>query len=227
MPSSKARSAVMPSSKLYRHDKPLRDIVGECIRNAIYDGTFPPGARLVERDLAEEYLVSRLPVREALRILQNEGLVEHLPTRGVVVRTLDRRQVSELYDIREALEVLAARQAAERIAEGTENHLAATLREMRDALAAGNIKAAYAANSRLHDEITQLSGNALLAETLEPLVGRVGLLRHKIEDFDRTHAEHEAMCEAIFSGDPDRAAAAARDHVRSSRERTLKLFSDV
>lgn len=215
------------SSKLYRHERPLRDIVGERIRNGIYDGTFPSGARLVERDLAEEYMVSRLPVREALRILQNEGLIEHLPTRGVVVRTLDRRQVSELYDIREALEVLAAREAAERIAEGAENHLATTLQAMRDALAAGNVNAAYAANSSLHDEITELSGNALLAEMLEPLVGRIGLLRRKVDDFHLTHAEHEALCEAISSGEPDRAADAARDHVLASRERTLKLFFGV
>ncbi len=81
--------------------------------------------------------------------------------------------------------------------------------EMREALAAGDIRAEYAANSRLHDEITQLSGNALQAGTLEPLVGRVGLLRHKVEDFNLTHAEHEAMCEAISTGQttPDQAAA--------------------
>lgn len=116
------------SSRLYRNKKPLRDIVGEHLRNSIYDGTLPPGTRLVEQELAQQYSVSRLPVREALRILHNEGLVEHLPTRGVVVRTLDRRQVSELYDLREALEVLAARQAAARVADGAESHLAATMK---------------------------------------------------------------------------------------------------
>ncbi|MDA3624573.1 GntR family transcriptional regulator [Saccharopolyspora oryzae] len=213
-----------PSNKLYRHQKPLRDIVGERIRSGIYDGTLPPGTRLVERDLAELYEVSRLPVREALRILQNEGLVEHLPTRGLVVRTLDRSQVCELYDIREALEVLAARQAAERVAGGAENHFAETMREMREAVDAGDVESAHAANSRLHDEITALSGNTLLAEILEPLVGRVGWLRRKIEDFNLIQAEHVALCEAIASGDPDRAAAAASDHVRASRARTLEFL---
>lgn len=80
----------------------------------------------------------------------------------------------------------------------------------------------HAANSSLHQEITALSGNLLLAETLEPIVGRVDWLRRKIEDFDLIHAEHEAPAEAIAGGDPDRAAAAARRHVRASRERTLK-----
>lgn len=215
------------SAKLYRNERPLRYIIEEQIRNSIYDGTLPPGTKLVERDLARLYSVSRLPVREALRILYNEGLTEHLPTRGTVVRTLDRRQVSELYDVREALETLAARQASERIAEGAENHLAETIRETREAVEAGNIEAAHTADSRLHDEITELSGNALLAETLEPVVGRIGWLRRKVEDFDLVCAEHEALCEAISSGDPDRAATVARNHVRSSRERTLKLFSDT
>ncbi|MFF4824726.1 GntR family transcriptional regulator [Streptomyces sp. NPDC001312] len=210
------------SSKLYRHKKPLRDIVGERIRGSIYDGTLPPGTRLVEQELAERYSVSRLPVREALRTLHNEGLVEHLPTRGMVVRTLDQRQVSELYDLREALEALAARQATERVAQGAENRLAATMRTACEAANAGDVPAAHAANSSLHQEITALSGNLLLAETLEPIVGRVDWLRRKIEDFDLIHAEHEALAEAIAGGDPDRAAAAARRHVRASRERTLK-----
>ncbi|MGW5649551.1 GntR family transcriptional regulator [Saccharopolyspora sp. NPDC003752] len=213
-----------PSSKLYRHEKPLRDIVGERIRNGIYDGTLPPGTRLVERELAEQYSVSRLPVREALRILQNEGIVEYLPTRGLVVRVLDRRQVRELFDVREMLEILAAQQAAEHIAEGTENHLAATMQEAREAIATGDVQSAHAANSRLHDEITELSGNALLRKTLEPLMGQVGWLRRKIEDFDLIHAEHETLCEAISSGDPGAAAAAASDHVRASRERTLEFL---
>lgn len=214
------------SSKLYRNQKPLRDIVGEQLRNSIYDGTLPPGARLVEQELAQQYSVSRLPVRETLRILHNEGLVEYLPTRGVVVRTLDRRQVSELYDIREALEILAARQAAERVAEGAQNHLAATIERACAAAGAGDAADAHAANSRLHDEITALADNVLLAKMLEPIVGRVAWLRRKIEDFPLIQSEHEALAGAIADGAPERAATAARDHVRASRERTLHWLFD-
>ncbi|MFI6941463.1 GntR family transcriptional regulator [Streptomyces sp. NPDC050418] len=211
-----------PSAKLYRNQKPLRDIVGEQIRHRIYDGSLPPGTRLVEQELAARYEVSRLPVREALRILHHEGLVEYLPTRGVVVRTLDRRQVSELYDIREALESLAARQAAERVALGAPNGLTATLEQAGAAAAADDTAATHAANSRLHDEITTLCDNAMLAATLEPIVGRVRWLRHRIEDFPHIHAEHEALARAIVAGDPERAATAAGEHVRASRERTLR-----
>ncbi|MFE1953961.1 GntR family transcriptional regulator [Streptomyces sp. NPDC059524] len=214
------------SSKLYRNKKPLRDIVREHLRNSIYDGTLPPGTRLVEQELAQQFKVSRLPVREALRILHHEGLVEHLPTRGVVVRTLDRRQVSELYDLREALEVLAARQAAERVAEGAPTRLSAATERAGDAAGAGDASAVHDANSSLHEEITALAGNKLLAETLEPIVGRVDWLRRKVEDFGMIQAEHEALAAAIVAGDPEAAAPAARDHVRASRERTLKGLFD-
>jgi DNA-binding GntR family transcriptional regulator len=212
------------SSKLYRREKPLRDIVGDHIRAGIYDGTFPPGARLVEQELAESLTVSRLPVREALRVLTIEGLVEHLPTRGVVVRTLDRKQVVEIYDIREALEVLAARQAAERVAAGVESDLSDTMGEAQDALGEGDAAAVHAANSRLHDEIIALSGNALLAEMLESVVGRVAWLRRKIEDFEVIRVEHEALTAAILAGDPESAASAARDHVLASRARTVEIL---
>jgi DNA-binding GntR family transcriptional regulator len=214
------------SSRLYRNQKPLRDIVGEHLRNSIYDGTLPPGTRLVEQELAQQYAVSRLPVREALRILHNEGLIEHLPTRGMVVRTLDRQQVSELYDIREALEVLASRQAAERVAEGTRNDLVATLKRSGEAARAGETAAVHAANSSLHDEITALSGNVTLAKMLEPIVGRIRWLRHKIEDFPLIQSEHKALAEAIATGDPEGAATAARHHVRASRERTIRWLFD-
>src|SRR5699024_7603945 len=119
----------------------------------------------------------------ALRILQNEGLVESLTTRGVIVCELTHRLVSELYDVREVLEQLAARQAAERVALGAKPLLDVTISEVDDAVAKGNIEAAHLANSRFHDEIVLLAGNQLLTQTLEPLVGRLSWLRRKIEDF--------------------------------------------
>ncbi|WP_445529969.1 GntR family transcriptional regulator [Streptomyces cyslabdanicus] len=211
----------MSSSKLYRNKLPLRDIVGESIRSSIYDGTFAPGTRLVEQELAQRYSVSRLPVREALRVLHNEGLVEHLPTRGMVVRTLDERQVAELYDLREVLEVLAAQQASERVAQGAECGLAAALHKASEAAGADDAPGVHAANSDLHQEITALADNVLLAQTLEPIVGRVDWLRRGVEDFDVIFAEHVTLTDAIAVGDVEGAGEAARAHVRASRERTL------
>lgn len=212
------------SSKLYRNEKPLRDIVGEQIRSRIVDGTFPPGTRFVERDLAETFTVSRLPVREALRVLLKEGLVENLPSRGVVVRALDRRQASELFEIREALEVLAVRQATERVAAGSEHRLGEVLREARAAVEVGDMDAAHAANSRFHDQIIILSGNELLENMLAPLLGRLHWLFRQISSSEQVTIEHEALSEVISSGDPERAAAAARAHVLTYRALTMQYL---
>lgn len=214
------------SASIYRNDRPLRDIVGDQIRERIYDGTLEPGARLVERDLAARFEVSRLPVREALRTLANDGLVEHLPSRGVVVRRLDRRQVEELFDIREALEVLAARQAAARTTPESADALASSATRAHDALSVGDREAAAVANARFHDDIIELSGNELLQSMLAPLLGRLHWLFRQISDFEEVAAEHDALLEAIKSGQPDRAAKAARRHVRTYRTKTLAYLFD-
>jgi DNA-binding GntR family transcriptional regulator len=174
------------------------------------------------------FAVSRLPVREALRVLLNEGLVENLPSRGVVVSTLNRRQVSELFDIREALEVLAVRQATERIAEGAQNSLEELLAEARAAFKEGDLDAAHDANSRFHDQIIALTGNELLQTLLEPLLGRLHWLFRQVSDFEQVTAEHEDLARAILSGDPERAAVSARTHVTTYRSRTLAyLFTGI
>lgn len=209
------------SSRLYRNDKPLREIVGDEIRSRIFDGRFQPGDRLVERDLAEMFSASRHPVREALRTLQREGLVESLPSRGLVVSTLDKRQVTDLFGIREALEVLAVREATVRIAQGTPHHLDEALRNARTAIASGDIDAAHAANAQFHDEIIELSGNALLQGILEPLLGRLHWLFRQILDVELVIEEHQRIYEAMLSGDPERSATLAREHVLTYRARTL------
>ncbi|WP_211367215.1 GntR family transcriptional regulator [Pseudonocardia kunmingensis] len=210
-----------PSSKLYRNQKPLRDIVGDQIRSHIFSGAFPPGSRLVERELAERFDVSRLPVREALRVLQNEGLVENLSSRGIVVKTLTERDVIELFDIREALEVLAVRLAAARVADNAPHKLRHYVNEAQQAIARGAPDAAHAANSQFHDEIIALSGNELLQSMLEPLLGRLHWLFRQIPDFERLSAEHDELCSAIEAAEPERAAEVARAHVLSYRRLTL------
>lgn len=215
------------SSKLYKRHKPLRDIVAEEIRSSIFSGSFLPGARLVERDLAGHFSVSRLPVREALRILKNEGLVENLPSRGMIVRTFDKQQVNELFDIREALEALAASQATERASEDGLDRLTELVDGSREAVARGDLNAAHLANSQFHDEIINLSGNALLHDILEPLLGRLHWLFRQIPDFDEVCVEHDTLRKAIKSGNPETAASTARSHVGYYRTRTLEyLFGE-
>ena len=209
-------------SGLYRHDLPLREIVGNEIRHRIFNGTFPPGTRLVERDLATEFEVSRFPVREAIRILHREGLVETLPTRGIVVKRLQRKEVEEIFDIREALEGLASRLAAEKVAAGEPNDLQKYVQKSREALADGDLEAARTANSDFHDAIIESSGSATLHDILTPLMGRLHWLFGQVSNLDAVCNEHNDLCSAINSGDPNAAAEEARHHVQSYRDQTLK-----
>ena len=216
------------SSGVYRHEVPLAEIVGDRIRSLILNGVFQPGSRLVERDLAAEFEVSRSPVREALRNLDKEGLVEKLPTRGIIVKKLTRREVFEIFDIREALEGMASRAAAQRVANGEASNLRELIADSRAALDAGNLDAVREANWGFHDEIIAFSDNQILQQMLTPLIGRLHWILRQVTDFERIEVDHLRLAAAIESGYPDIAAAEAQQHVRSYRALTVELlFGEV
>jgi DNA-binding GntR family transcriptional regulator len=200
---------------------PLRDVVREKIRTRIAEGTYGPGVRLVERDLAEEFAVSRVPVREALRALESEGFVELLPRRGAIVRELTRAVVADLFDIRQVLEALAARLVADRIDEAGLARLAAVVAEGRSAVERGDTSAAGTANTAFHETLLQLSGNESLRSVLEPVTGRLRWLFRQTTDHERVQVEHEQLYAALEMGDAELAAAVALAHVRASRHMVL------
>jgi DNA-binding GntR family transcriptional regulator len=202
----------------------LRDAVRDEIRAGIIDGRYPPNTRIIERNLAEQLGVSRIPVREALRMLETEGFVTLVPRRGVLVRQLSENDVEELFDVRQALEVLAAERAAERAGKGDILRLRQLLARGRRAIDAGDMSAVWAANEEFHDEIIRLARNGLLAGVLEPLQGRLHWLFRQHENPERLWDEHSELCDAIASGDPQRAAAQALQHVRTNRALALRLL---
>lgn len=200
----------------------LRDQVHDALQARISQGVLRPGDRIFEQDVAAEFGVSRVPVREAIRMLQSEGLVDVLPQRrGVFVRSLDRRQVEELFDVREALEVLAARLAAERAPSETADRLGELAGRARRAWEAGDVETMSDANAEFHDQLVVLSGNEVLASMLEPLHGRLAWLFRINREPDRVCGEHEELHDAIAAGDVERAQDVARRHVRSSRMMVL------
>ncbi|WP_198588524.1 GntR family transcriptional regulator [Geodermatophilus chilensis] len=210
---------VQPASPSADHvdDVPLRDVIREKIRTGIAEGTWRPGTRLVERDLAEDFGVSRVPVREALRALESEGFVELLPRRGAVVRVLTRSVVEDLFDIRQVLEVLAARLVAERIDDEGLAQLAASVEHGRRALDAGDHSWAGTANTAFHEDLLRLTGNDSLRAVLQPLTGRLRWLFRQTTDHERVQSEHEQLLAAIRMRDAELAAAVALAHVRASR----------
>ena len=209
---------------LGRAHQPLRDQVRDHLRDRIVTGRLQPGDRMVERELAAEYGVSRIPVREAIRILESEGFVSVVPRRGVVVRRMEERDIEELFDVREALEVLAVRRATQRATKAELRELEKSLTAAARALRANNLEAIGAASDSFHDGLVSLAHNELLATMLEPLSGRLHWLFRQNDDPATLYAEHRRLFEAISSGDPDRAAAEALRHVQTNRDRALQLL---
>jgi len=193
----------------------LRDQVLGALRNAIINGEYTPGERLTEDRLAEDFGVSRNPVREALRVAEAEGFVVILPRRGAVVASPSSTAIEDIFAVRQRLEPLAARLAAER---ATPRGIAG-LRSLLDAAPRAaereDLVRLAELNSDLHLEILELSGNPWLSSIAKALylhvqwVFRLGAA----ERAPHSWVEHIALVDAIESGDGERAEMAALSHV--------------
>jgi len=209
--------AETPSPKLGAAHQPLREQVRDLIRDRIVRGEFTPGDRLVERVLAEELGVSRVPVREALNLLKGEGFVQDVPRRGVIVTVLSRDDLDDLFEVREALEVHGARLASLRATPEEVAYLTDLAERAEAAYAAGDLQRMADLNEAFHDAIPKLAHNRTLASTLEPLEGRLHWVLRQNRTPDLLMREHAELVEAISAHDPDRAADVARRHVQTSR----------
>jgi DNA-binding GntR family transcriptional regulator len=204
--------------------RPLRDKVVEELRRRIIECDYAPGHRLTEDRLADDFGVSRNPVREAIRVLEREGFLVAQPRRGAVVASISAQDVEELFDVRLSLEVLAAQQAAHRI----DDCGAAVLRGLvADAAEASTVSDLAALNGRFHGEICRSSGNALLIGILDSLRDRLEWIYRQsaVERAPHSWAEHEALAEAITAGDAEAAAHAAHTHVLAARDAALRFFT--
>jgi DNA-binding GntR family transcriptional regulator len=191
--------------------------VARAVREQIVDGTREPGSRLVERDLAAELGVSRIPVRDALRLLVAEGLVTPRPRSWAVVREFTDADVAHLQEVREATDPLHFRLAAER---HTPQQLAAMTEAWeRETAAAGRNDApgARRAAADFHEAVVRAAGNPVLAELHAVTASRVRWLLAQHSDLAGIAAEHRALLDAVRDGDADAAARLAREHLRTSR----------
>ena len=193
------------------------DVAYWAIRDAIRTGVIGPGDRLIELDLAAALEMSRTPVREALRRLEVERLVENAPRRGYAVPTLTLDDLVEVFEIREVLEGLAARRAAQRMGPAEIDALRATVERMERAAEADDLTALSEASTRFHRLLRSGSRHA----RLPALIGLLGdayqsLGAHELapERVLPAVAEHRAILDAIAGHDPDAAERATREHAR-------------
>jgi DNA-binding GntR family transcriptional regulator len=201
----------------------LADRAYDLFREGLRTGTFRPGQRLLETELAEQLGMSRTPVREAIRRLQSEGLIAHLPARGLCVATYDAAQVDELYVMREALEGTAARLAAQHAGKPE----ITLLQRMLEQEAGLSGEAAAEHNRRFHRALHQAAHNRYLLRSLSAISDALLLLGPTtLETPGRAaaaRAEHARIVAAIAARDSAAAEAAARAHIAAAHEARLAM----
>lgn len=231
MSSFGATSASATIALLQNHS--LHSLVQQRLEQMILAGEFAPGSRLTETPLAAALGVSRGPVREAFRGLEEKGLVRVEKNRGVFVRAISHRDADEIYEVRNALEALILA----KLATSPDLVRAANLDDLlsrADALAnAADFTGCHDCNLEFHDRLAALTGNGKLLEHYRRLVGELSLFRLQahahVRDASSLRAsvtDHRAVLRALLSGDEIGAASLMRDHVEASRRRLQDLLAD-
>jgi DNA-binding GntR family transcriptional regulator len=210
-------------------DGPQSMRVYEALRRAILRSDLQPGAALQETELASHLQVSRTPIREAIRRLNADGLVEVIPYKGAFVKALSRTEVREIYETAEGLEGMAAWLAARKVAaEGGVERLQQAAQAMREAFDRGDVVARTEADTEFHAALHELADNAYLAQALARLREQVHRVRHlTARAFGGNAAsleEHEAACRAIADGDAELARTITQQHWERVRTETLSLL---
>ena len=196
------------------------------LMTAIKVGEFRPGDRLRENDIADQLSLSRTPIREALRRLEAERIVEHRPRIGAVIRTLDQTEVVELYEMRLVLERTAAEMAAKHVIEAEVDALAALNAQIADAV--DDPAQAAAINQQFHRSIYLAARNRFLLESARALNNALLLLGPTtLADADRINtvvAQHTLIIDAISRGDVEAAGVAAEAHLQTSLRHRLLVM---
>lgn len=194
----------------------LRDEIKKLVAERIMDGTYPPGSRIVESQLAREFGTSQAPVREALRDLEGMHLIESIPHKGARVREQNPQRLLDSYPVRAALEELAAREAAAAITDAQLRALKAEVQAMEAAAAMNDIRALLAHDMRFHEIILEAAGNQVLLEAWRSLQVESGTFISTIStdwDLEKIALMHRPVYEAFAGRNPQAAAQQIRDHI--------------
>ena len=206
--------------------RPLREIVFDTLRQAIISGDLAPGERLMEVQLAEELGVSRTPVREAIRQLEQEGLVELVPRKGAYVTDISMSDLADVFEIRYALEGLAARLAAERATEEQIRELEDLLEKIDETIEAGDFRRVVELDTQFHELLYAASGNQQLQGILSQL--RKQVHRFRLQSLAKPGRmaialkEHRAIVDAVARRELQAAKERSQEHIQSAAQAYMK-----
>jgi DNA-binding GntR family transcriptional regulator len=195
----------------------LHDKVVARLRDLIVEGELPAGSRVAERDLCERFGISRTPLREALKVLASEGLVELLPNRGARVRALTERDVENMFQVMGALEALSGALACQRMTDAELAEITALHYQMLAHYARRQLPDYFRLNQAIHEAIMDAARNPVLKVTYHSLSGRIRRARYMAnmseERWAAAVAEHEALLKALVARDADATARILTAHL--------------
>lgn len=205
----------------------LTRLVAEAVEKMILSGEVSPGSKLNEMAIAERLGVSRGPLREAFRLLEESGLLRQEKNRGAFVREVDLQEAADIYEVRTGLDATAGYLLAPRISPEQVAGLRVLVERMQQASEMADVDAFHLLNLNFHDQIVEMTGNRCLQETYRRLVKQLTLFRRRnllvpkaIPAFTE---EHAAIVDALAAGDGGLAAERLRMHAEGGRRRMLSL----
>ena len=203
----------------------LADKAHEKIKWWIMRCHLKPGFLLNVKDLSRNLNMSQTPVREALSMLEQEHLIERRPNKGYIIRSVNIQEIEDIYDVRIALEMLAARQAAKRISESDRERLSVILDESGRMLQTGNKRQILELEQNFHVVILEACGNRTLLEMGCAVLNRIWIFQNiniiTHGHLSGAHPQHIELFEAIKNGNSRQAATLMKEHITSAKESIL------
>lgn len=207
----------------------MQDQVYQVLKGEICDGNYSPGQWLQEKELAAHLHVSRSPVRDALRKLSYDGLVDTIPNKGNFVRVFTAKDIDEVYALRVLIESYCIRESPPHLTPKMKKALTECLENLERTYRNGDLKDYIEYDTILHAMIISLGGNSLIESTYEKIHSIIqpfriySLVSHK--RFDESVEEHEGIVNALLAGDVDRAEKINRQHLTLAKDIVIKYIT--
>ena len=207
---------------------PLRDVVFNTLREAILKGELKPGERLMELQLASKLGVSRTPIREAIRMLEQEGLAVTMPRKGAEVAKMTLKDMEDVLEVREALDELAAKIACKKISDDELANLKTIKDEFKRSMDSGDVKKIAEEDVKFHDAIYEATNNAKLVSMMNNI--REQMYRYRVEYLKEEQtrnllvSEHEELVKAIREGDVQKAQDISFHHLENQRMAIIRTI---
>lgn len=219
----------MAGSNNFSNAFSLTDEIADIIRDRILKGEYKIGEKIKENQIASELRVSRTPIREAFKLLENEGLIDYVPNRGCFAKGFTRRDIEDIYAVRKALEVLSVEWAVERITPQQIEELQEQSDLMEFYTGRKDGKKVLEINSDFHGVIYNATGSRFMAQVLRSYKDYIEqtrkVLYYEKEYLEEIFAEHKEILEAIKARDAARAKEAMAKHLEGSQRRAKFIYN--